>query len=122
MQIEFAQKQGLNPKSIVQQTKTRGILTPEQAIKIFQIRLSNNSAARNQRLSSRSVARADASLAEEAIDRILLRCSGWPSTTTEADPLPESSRPDDPFHDDWRYWPEANSGTGSDCYAFRVHA
>ena len=24
------------------------------------------------------------------------------------DPLPEASRADDPFHDDWRYWPEAD--------------
>ena len=34
---------------------------------------------------------------------------GRPWSTDEAAPLPESSRTDDPFHDDWRYWPDQES-------------
>ena len=31
-------------------------------------------------------------------------------SAVEAAPLPESSRSDDPFHDDWRYWPKQEEG------------
>ena len=31
-------------------------------------------------------------------------------SAVEAAPLPESSRADDPFHDDWRYWPQQEDG------------
>ena len=215
MQIE---KQQLIPRYTGHCTKTRAILNPEHAIKIYQIKLSNHNASQSQRLSSCSVARAvrdiwkgrtwlretkhldfpcvkpqfkqsplgppchqinvtssrtalcpdsashkiqvsaedgevqhrtlslslpaanichpgralssqwwdqvtttcsaDARFTKAAIDSILLGAWGWPSTTTEAAPLPVSSRPDDPFHDDWRYWPTIESGTGSACCAF----
>ena len=221
-----AQKQELSPKSTFEHTKSRAILTAEQAIKIFQIKLSNDTAVRGQRLTSCSVARAFG-VSEKAVrdiwkGRTWLRetqtinstcielqteqlpprnprfkvqssssgkasCSkntllqhvrvpveaaeilhsslsppptsaaistsvpdialpvthphawwhqafasieddltpasvttllcdwGWLSSTAEAAPLPVSSRPDDPFHDDWRYWPSAGStGQGLD--------
>ena len=38
-------------------------------------------------------------------------CGGRPWSTDEAAPLPESSRTDDPFHDDWRYWPDQESSS-----------
>ena len=34
------------------------------------------------------------------------------SVEEEAAPLPESSRIDDPFHDDWRYWPKLEETRG----------
>ena len=38
-------------------------------------------------------------------------CGGRPWSTDAAAPLPESSRTDDPFHDDWRYWPDQESSS-----------
>ena len=38
-------------------------------------------------------------------------CGGRPWSSDEAAPLPESSRTDDPFHDDWRYWPDQESSS-----------
>ena len=34
-------------------------------------------------------------------------CEPW---SAESAPLPESSCADDPFHDDWRYWPKLEKG------------
>ena len=32
-----------------------------------------------------------------------------PAAASAAEPLPESSRADDPFHDDWGYWPDRDA-------------
>ena len=34
----------------------------------------------------------------------------WSLFAGDAAPLPESTRADDPFHDDWRYWPKLDEG------------
>ena len=201
--------------SFNQAGKTRAILTAEQAIKIFQIKLSNLNATKSQRISPSSVARAfgvsekairdiwkgrtwlretihldraqviteanqqqqmqsclNLSLAQTGASHIekivILHCdpscvaingacidssaanrpekfvgwwdkvkpanpmdandvrspvsASWPTDTISEDssgqhlaaaevaPLPESSRADDPFHDDWQYWPRQEKG------------
>ena len=52
----------------------------------------------------------DTSLANAAISSPLCCDEGvlWPGK--EAEPLPMSSRGDDPFHDDWCYWPKQEEG------------
>ena len=159
--------------------KARAVLTAEQAVMIFQIKLSNQTVTKRQRISLCSVARsygvsekavrdiwkgrtwlretalidpgrplpvALRSLASAVSTEQISNASAWwdkdqtksysndltaaclivadmlvtgktttriesgrPWSTDEVPPLPESSGTDDPFHDDWRYWPDQES-------------
>ena len=47
---------------------------------------------------------------DSSLGSALLHGDLWLSSAAEAAPLPESSRADDPFHDDWPYWPKEEDG------------